>query len=145
MGARCSPLGRALARALLWPRAMAVELGVWEEFERRFAWLSAADPPLAEELVVAVDAYAARAEAEQKVAFDVCMSSSGQVAFVAAHACGQVFLASGAEIVGSPRRTMILVSRARKVVRRMRHGVLALERWAEVRRALRPLDVGRAG
>jgi len=100
---------------------MAVELGASKEFTAWFEWLSASDPPVARELAAAVDEYAARTEAEQKVAFDVCVSPSGQLAFVAAHAGGQVFLASGAEIEGSPRRTMILVSRARKVVRRMRH------------------------
>jgi len=124
---------------------MAVELGASREFTAWFEWLSASDAPVAQELAVAVDEYAARTEAEQKVAFDVCVSPSGRLAFVAAHAGGQVFLASGAEIEGSPRRTMILVSRARKVVRRMRHGALALERWVEVRKALRPLNVGRAG
>jgi len=146
MGIPALALGRALARSLLVAPGMAVELGVWEEFERWFAWLSAADPPLAEELAAAVDEYAARVEeVAQKVAFDLCVSPSKQLAFVVAHAGGQVFLASGAEIDGSSRRSMILVSRARKVVRRMRQGPLALEPWAEVRRALRPLSVGRAG
>lgn len=125
---------------------MAVELGASAEFERWFAWLSAADPEVAEELASAVDAYAARTEAvEQKVAFDVCVSPSGLLAFVAAHAGGEVFLAGGAEIEGSSRRTMILVSRARKVVRRMRRGPLELSSWAEVRRSLRPRNVGRVG
>jgi hypothetical protein len=126
---------------------MAVELGVWEEFERWFAWLSAAEPPLAEELAAAVDSYAAKAEAQQEVAFDVCFSPSRQLAFVVAHAGGQVFIATGAEIEGSRRRTMILVSRARKVVRRMRHGALALEPWVEVRKVLRgrAVNVGRVG
>ncbi|HYV43279.1 MAG TPA: hypothetical protein VFA20_00400 [Myxococcaceae bacterium] len=146
MGSRRPALGRALARVLLSPAAMAVELGVWEEFERWFAWLSAADPALAEELAVAVDRYAEQVEeVAQKVAFDLCVSPCGRLAFVAAHAGGQVFLATGAEIDGSSRRSMILVSRARKVVRRMRHGPLALEPWVEVRRVLRPLSVGRAG
>jgi hypothetical protein len=124
---------------------MAVELGAAKEFTAWFEWLCASDPPVAQELAAAVDAYAARVEVEQKVAFDVCLSPSGGLAFVAAHAGGQVFLASGAEIEGSARRTMILVSRARKVVRRMRHGALVLERWAEVKKASRPLSVGRAG
>jgi hypothetical protein len=145
MGPAASSLGRSLARALLWARSMAAELGVWAEFERWFEWLAAADAPLAEELAAAVDEYAARVEVEQRVAFDVCVSPSRRLAFVAAHAGGQVFIAGGAEIEGSSRRAMILVSRARKVVRRMRHGALALAPWAEVRKALRPWNVGRAG
>src|SRR5437868_2650630 len=90
---------------------MAVELGAAKEFTAWFEWLSTSDPPVAQELAAAVDEYAARVEAEQKVAFDVCVSPSGQLAFVAAHAGGEVFLAGGAEIEGSPRRAMIRVSR----------------------------------
>ncbi|HEY8211473.1 MAG TPA: hypothetical protein VIG99_28510 [Myxococcaceae bacterium] len=116
---------------------MAVELGVAVEFARWFEWLSAADPVAARELVAAVDEYAAQVEMEHRVAFDMCSSPSGQLAFVAAHAGGEVFLASGAEVVGSPRRTMLLVSRARTVVRRMRQDRVELLRWAEVRRSLR--------
>ena len=116
---------------------MAVELGVSVEFARWFEWLSAADPPSARELATAVDDYAAQIEAEHQVAFDVCSSPSGRLAFVAAHAGGEVFLASGAEIEGSSRRTMILVSRARKVVRRMRQARVELLTWAGVRKSLR--------
>src|SRR4051812_10210002 len=117
-----APLLAPLARPLLWPpfgfrgrAAMAVELWASLEFARWFEWLAAADPPAASDLAGAVDFYAAKVEAEDKVAFDVCASPSGQLAFVAAHAAGVVFLATGAEIEGSARRTMTLVSRARKV------------------------------
>src|SRR4051812_25725332 len=116
---------------------MAVDLGVSVEFARWFEWLSAADPPAAQELAAAVDDYSAQIEMERQIAFDVCSSPSGQLAFVAAHAGGEVFLASGAEIEGSSRRTMILVSRARKVVRRMRQARLGLLAWGDVRKSVR--------
>lgn len=115
---------------------MAVELLGSDEFARWFEWMAVADPEVAREVADVVDLYAAAAEPLDGFAFEVCVSPSGQVAFVVAHVEGVVFLAAGAEIEGSERRIMTLVARARKVARRMRQGRLELQPWAEVRRWL---------
>ena len=116
---------------------MAVELLASDEFARWFEWMAAADPEVAREVANVVEVYSAKEEHLRRVAFDVCVSPGGRVAFVVAHLGGVVFLASGAEIEGSDRRVMTMVSRARKVARRMQQGRLELQPWEEVRKWLR--------
>jgi hypothetical protein len=108
---------------------MAVELLVADEFARWFEWLAAADEEVAREVVGGVEAYASATSHSDEPKFDVCISCSGRLAFVAANVDGVVFLAAGAEIDGSGRRAMTLVSRARKITRRMRQGRLELVPW----------------
>ena len=113
---------------------MAVELLVADEFARWFEWLAAADEEVAREVVGGVEAYASATSRSDEPKFDVCISCSGRLAFVAANVDGVVFLAAGAEIDGSGRRAMTLVSRARKITRRMRQGRLALVPWKDFAR-----------